>query len=87
MKKLTALAITSAFVLAAACGSTFAADAPKATAQATPPAASPPAASTTMAQSSGASSCDAQAAEKKLAGAAKTSFVNKCVKDATAATK
>ncbi|MBK6601743.1 MAG: hypothetical protein IPG28_09360 [Betaproteobacteria bacterium] len=33
-------------------------------------------------------SCDAQAAEKKLAGAAKTSFVKKCQKDATdAATK
>ena len=32
--------------------------------------------------------CDAQAAEKKLAGAAKTSFLKKCEKDATdAATK
>jgi len=32
--------------------------------------------------------CDAQAAEKKLAGAAKTSFVKKCEKDtAEAATK
>ena len=32
--------------------------------------------------------CDAQAAEKKLAGAAKTSFVKKCEKDAAeAATK
>ena len=30
-------------------------------------------------------SCEAQAAEKKLAGAAKTSFVKKCEKDATAA--
>ena len=30
-------------------------------------------------------SCQAQAAEKKLAGAAKTSFVKKCEKDATAA--
>ena len=30
-------------------------------------------------------SCDAQAAEKKLSGAAKTSFVKKCEKDATAA--
>jgi hypothetical protein len=30
-------------------------------------------------------SCDAQATEKKLAGAAKTSFVKKCEKDATAA--
>lgn len=29
-------------------------------------------------------SCQAQAAEKKLAGAAKTSFVKKCEKDATA---
>lgn len=28
-------------------------------------------------------SCDTQAAEKKLAGAAKTSFVKKCEKDAT----
>ena len=26
-------------------------------------------------------SCDAQAADKKLAGAAKTSFTTKCVKD------
>jgi len=30
-------------------------------------------------------SCEAQATEKKLAGAAKTSFVKKCEKDATAA--
>ena len=30
-------------------------------------------------------SCDAQAAEKKLAGAAKSSFVKKCEKDATEA--
>ncbi|WP_370301854.1 hypothetical protein [Aeromonas encheleia] len=29
--------------------------------------------------------CDAQASAKKLAGAAKTSFVGKCVKDAAAA--
>lgn len=29
--------------------------------------------------------CEAQAAVKKLAGAAKTSFVGKCVKDAAAA--
>ena len=29
--------------------------------------------------------CDAQAAEKKLAGAAKTSFTKKCMKDATEA--
>lgn len=29
--------------------------------------------------------CEAQAAAKKLAGAAKTSFVGKCVKDASAA--
>jgi len=29
--------------------------------------------------------CEAQAAEKKLAGAAKNSFVKKCHKDATAA--
>jgi len=58
MKKLIALAITSAFVLAAA--PVLAAD----------------------------MTCDAQAAEKKLAGAAKTSFVKKCMKDATeAATK
>ncbi len=31
------------------------------------------------------SSCEAQAAEKKLAGAAKDSFIKKCAKDATAA--
>jgi hypothetical protein len=30
-----------------------------------------------------ATACDAQAAEKKLAGAAKTSFTKKCVNDAT----
>jgi psiF repeat-containing protein len=30
-------------------------------------------------------SCDAQAAEKKLAGAAKSSFIKKCDKDATEA--
>jgi hypothetical protein len=30
------------------------------------------------------STCEAQAAEKKLAGAAKTSFVKKCEKDAAA---
>ena len=30
-------------------------------------------------------SCEAQATEKKLAGAAKTSFTKKCVKDATGA--
>jgi hypothetical protein len=29
--------------------------------------------------------CDAQAAEKKLAGAAKSSFIKKCEKDATEA--
>jgi hypothetical protein len=33
------------------------------------------------------SSCQAQAAEKKLAGAAKNSFVKKCQKDAAAAEK
>ncbi|OWY39814.1 hypothetical protein CEK28_07245 [Xenophilus sp. AP218F] len=32
-------------------------------------------------------SCDARAAEKKLAGAAKTSFLKKCEKDAAAAQK
>jgi hypothetical protein len=32
------------------------------------------------------SDCMAKAAEKKLAGAAKTSFVNKCVRDACEAT-
>lgn len=32
-----------------------------------------------------AQSCDAQAADKKLNGAAKTSFVKKCEKDAKAA--
>ena len=31
------------------------------------------------------STCEAQATEKKLSGAAKTSFVNKCEKDAVAA--
>lgn len=31
-----------------------------------------------------ASSCEAQAVEKKLAGAAKTSFIKKCEKDAGA---
>lgn len=30
-------------------------------------------------------SCEAQATEKKLAGAAKTSFITKCEKDASAA--
>ncbi len=30
-------------------------------------------------------SCEAQATEKKLAGAAKTSFIKKCEKDSTAA--
>ncbi len=34
-----------------------------------------------------AADCAAQAAEKKLAGAAKTSFVKKCEKDASAAPK
>ena len=33
------------------------------------------------------SSCEAQAAEKKLSGAAKNSFVKKCQKDAAAAAK
>ena len=33
------------------------------------------------------SSCQAQAAEKKLSGAAKNSFVEKCQKDAAAAAK
>lgn len=32
-----------------------------------------------------AADCDAQAAEKKLAGAAKTSFMKKCEADAAAA--
>ena len=32
----------------------------------------------------GAANCDAQAAEKKLSGAAKTSFLKKCKEDATA---
>jgi hypothetical protein len=32
-------------------------------------------------------SCDTQAADKKLSGAAKTSFVKKCNKDATEAAK
>ncbi len=33
-----------------------------------------------------APTCEAQAAEKKLAGAAKTSFMKKCERDAAAAT-
>jgi hypothetical protein len=33
-----------------------------------------------------ASTCEAHAAEKKLAGAAKTSFMKKCERDAAAAT-
>lgn len=33
-----------------------------------------------------ADNCEAQAAEKKLAGAAKASFVKKCTKDAAAST-
>ena len=42
----------------------------------------------TTAASAANPSCETQAAEKKLAGAAKTSFVKKCEKDATdAATK
>jgi hypothetical protein len=32
----------------------------------------------------GAATCDAQAAEKKLSGAAKTSFLKKCKEDAAA---
>ena len=39
----------------------------------------------TMSSSAFAATCDAQAAEKKLAGAAKNSFVQKCEKDAAAA--
>lgn len=39
----------------------------------------------TMSSSAFAATCDAQAAEKKLAGAAKSSFVQKCEKDAAAA--
>ena len=31
--------------------------------------------------------CESQASEKKLSGAARTSFINKCEKDATDATK
>jgi len=38
------------------------------------------------AQAADSTSCDAQAAEKHLAGAAKTSFVTKCQKDQKAAT-
>jgi hypothetical protein len=42
----------------------------------------------TAASTTNASSCEGQAIEKKLSGAAKTSFVKKCEKDATeAATK
>ena len=39
----------------------------------------------TMSSPAFAATCDAQAAEKKLAGAAKTSFVQKCEKEAAAA--
>jgi hypothetical protein len=39
----------------------------------------------TLSAPSFAATCDAQAAEKKLAGAAKNSFVLKCEKDAAAA--
>ena len=39
----------------------------------------------TMSSPAFAASCDAQAGEKKLAGAAKNSFVQKCEKDAAAA--
>lgn len=38
-----------------------------------------------MAGAAQAQSCNLQAADKKLAGAAKTSFLNKCEKDAGAA--
>ncbi|MDF2402053.1 hypothetical protein GWQ27_11230 [Aeromonas sp. 5HA1] len=41
--------------------------------------------STAFAQDSAQLQCEAQAAAKKLAGAAKTSFIGKCVKDATGA--
>jgi hypothetical protein len=36
-------------------------------------------------ESDAATTCDTQAADKKLSGAAKTSFTKKCVKDATGA--
>jgi hypothetical protein len=39
----------------------------------------------TLSAPSFAATCDVQAAEKKLAGAAKNSFVQKCEKDAAAA--
>jgi hypothetical protein len=39
----------------------------------------------TLSATSFAATCDAQASEKKLAGAAKNSFVQKCEKDASAA--
>lgn len=38
----------------------------------------------TMSSSTFAATCDAQAAEKKLVGAAKNSYVTKCEKDAAA---
>ena len=38
-----------------------------------------------MADQGGGGTCEAAAAEKKLAGAAKNSFVKKCVADASAA--
>jgi hypothetical protein len=40
----------------------------------------------TAAQAADSTSCDARAAEKHLAGAAKTSFMAKCQKDEKAAT-
>jgi hypothetical protein len=39
----------------------------------------------TSAFAQGAANCDAQAAEKKLSGAAKTSFLKKCKEDAATA--
>lgn len=38
-----------------------------------------------IAGSAQAATCNVQAGDKKLAGAAKTSFIDKCTKDATAA--
>ena len=37
----------------------------------------------TKCEKDAAATCDAKAGEKKLSGAAKTSFTTKCVKDAT----
>ena len=68
---MSTLALASTVLFAGASFATTHKEAPMAAAGASAPAAM--------------SSCDAKAAEKKLAGAAKTSFVKKCNKDTMAA--